>query len=65
MVSIRSSSPTIEGTNNSDDIDTMVKMHVAMEELRHHNQMLEENIYNIKQRQQEVNPPKVVEQLDL
>lgn len=64
MVNRRSSSPTLEGTNSNSDIDTLAKMHAAMDELRHHNQILENDVYNIRPLKQESNPPEKMKVLD-
>lgn len=41
-------SPTPEGTNDSSDADGLVEMCVSMDELCHHNHMLEEDVNNIR-----------------
>lgn len=49
MVNMRS---TTSGGNNSDgDHEAIAEMHAAMEDTRHHNQNLEDNILNLRQRQ--------------
>lgn len=42
----------------------MVEMCAAMDELRHQNQTLEENVINIRQHHQETNPLEEMEILD-
>lgn len=64
MVNIRAPSTTLEGTSNNGDVDAMTEMHATMDELRHHNQTLEDDVHNIRQRQQKPNPPKEMELLD-
>ena len=63
-VNRRAPSPKLEGTNNSGDADTLVEMCAAMEELNCYNQALEDDVYNIRQHQQESNPPKEMDLLD-
>lgn len=53
-----------EGTNGTGDIDAMVKICTAIDELRSHNQMLEDDVQNIKQCQHEVSPSEEMELLD-
>lgn len=64
MVSWRHSSSTLKGTNISGDTDATTEIRAPIDELRRHNWMLEDDIHNIRQHQQEVNPPKEVELLD-
>ena len=63
MVNRRVSSPTIEDTSNTGDADVVAKMHVVMDELQRNNQM-NDDVHNIKQRQQESNPLEEMELLD-
>lgn len=52
----RDPSPTLEDTNGSGDSNALKKMRAFMEEPHHQNHTLEDNVHNIKQRQQESNP---------
>lgn len=47
-----------EGTNGSGDVDALMEMCAAMDELRFHNHTLEDDVNIIRQHQQELNPPK-------
>lgn len=38
---------TLKGTNNSGNADVLAEKHIAMDELRCHNQKLEDNVHNI------------------
>lgn len=42
----------------------MAEICIVIDELRWHNQTLEDDIHNIKQHRQEINPPKEMELLD-
>lgn len=48
MVNMRVISPTLECTSGIIDVDTLVEMRVAMDELRCHNQKLEGDVLNIR-----------------
>lgn len=52
-----------KGTNGSGEADAMEEICTVIDELQCHNQMLEDNIHNIRHRQQEVNPSEEVELL--
>lgn len=56
MVNMRASSPTPEGTSGSSVVDALAEMCVSMDELRRHNQTLEDDVLNTRQLQQETNP---------
>lgn len=51
MVNMRVPSLTPEGTSGSGDVDTLAEICAAMDELRHHNQTLEDEIHNIRHHQ--------------
>lgn len=64
MVNMIALSPTPIGTNNSGDVNALVEMHTAMDELRHHNQTLEDDVHNIGQHQKDSNPQEDMELFD-
>lgn len=64
MVNKGALSHTSEGTSISGDTNVLTDMHAAMNGPCHQNQTLENNILNIRQRQQESSPPKEMEALD-
>lgn len=53
MVNRRSPPPTLIGIIDSNDVDTLAEMCAAMDKLCHQNQTLENNIHNIRRRQQQ------------
>lgn len=65
MVNMRSLSFTLEGTNSSDDANTLAEIRASMDELCRYNHMLKEDTQNIRECQQESNPLKEMELLDL
>ena len=65
MVNKIAHSPNHEGTSGTSDYEVIAEMWTAMELLWRHNRMLEDDIQNIKQHQQEVNPLKETELLHL
>lgn len=50
MVNKRASSPTLEGTSGSDDVDALEEIHAFVDELHYHNQTFENDVHIIKQR---------------
>lgn len=55
MVNRRAPSLTPEATNINGDVDALTEMHAAMEELHIHNQILEDDAHNIRQRLRQFN----------
>lgn len=51
MVNKRASSHTLEDTGGSSDVDTLVGIHAAKDELHLHNQTLKEIVHNIRRHQ--------------
>lgn len=64
MVNRRYPSPTLEVTKCNSDVEVQAEMRAAKEELRRHNQTLEDDVHNIGQRQLEFNPSEEIELLD-
>lgn len=56
MINRGASYPTPEDISGSGDVDTLTEMRATMDELFHHNQMLEDDVHNIRQRQKKGNP---------
>lgn len=65
VVNRRTPSLTLEDISGSGDANALAEMYVAIDELRHKNQTQKDNIHNIRQSQQESNPLKEIEMLDL
>lgn len=64
MVSRREQSSTLEDIGGSSDTNALTEMRAAMDKLCHQNQILENNVLKIQQRQQEATPIKNVEVME-
>lgn len=57
-------SPKLEGTNKIGDINALAEMCAAIDELCHHNKILEDDVHNIRQCNHESNSPNEMEVFD-
>ena len=64
MVNMRVSSLTLKDVGGSINVNDIAEMYAFTDELHYKNQALEDNVLNVRQRQQETNPQEEMEVLD-